>query len=272
MTKVAIIGNLGLDVVAGADERPGGAVWYCSHALRTLAPELDVTLVCRCAAEDAAAVVPRLEAEVGFPIVWQPAETTIRFSFHYEGDRRIMSIDALADPWTTADIEGWAGDAIAGADWVIVGALNRGDFPLATTAALSARGHRLIVDAQGLVRRAAVGPLVSDGSVDRAIFEHITALKLNDEEAIQLCGGTDAEALASLGVPEVILTLGSQGAVILSNGEATHVPAVPIDGPVDPTGAGDMFLMAYGVARLRGDEPRVAGLAASRFVSTIIAR
>ena len=35
------------------------------------------------------------------------------------------------------------------------------------------------------------------------------------------------EALASLGVPEVILTLGSQGAVILSGDETTRVPAVP---------------------------------------------
>ena len=50
------------------------------------------------------------------------------------------------------------------------------------------------------------------------------------------------------------------------------MPAVPIDGPVDPTGAGDMFLMAYGLARLRGEDPATAGLAASRFVSTIIAR
>lgn len=272
MTRVAIVGNLVLDVVAGAPERSGGAVWYCSQALRMLAPELDVTLVCRCTAEDAEVLLPRLETEVGFPIVWQSSRTTTRFSFHYEGDQRIMSVDALAEPWTTADIYGWAGDAIAGADWVVVGALNRGDFPLETMAALAGRGHRLIVDAQGLVRHAALGPLVSDGDVDPATFHHLTALKLNDEEAEQLCGGTDPDSIARLGVPEVILTLGSQGAVILSNGEVSRVPAVPVEGPVDPTGAGDMFLMAYGVARLRGDQPAAAGLAASRFVSTIIAR
>jgi len=272
MTRVAIIGNLALDVVAGAPERPGGAVWYCSHALQMLAPELDVTLVCRCAAEDVDRIVPLLEREVGFPIVWQPSGSTTRFSFHYEGDQRIMEIDALADPWTPADIEGWAGEAIAGADWVVVGALNRGDFPTETIAALAARGHRLMVDAQGLVRLAAVGPLVANGDVDRAIFPYLTALKLNDEEALQLCGGTDPDSLASLGIPEVVLTLGSQGAVVLSNGIASRVPAVPVDGPVDPTGAGDMFLMAYGVARLRGEEPPAAGLTASRFVSTIIAR
>jgi len=47
---------------------------------------------------------------------------------------------------------------------------------------------------------------------------------------------------------------------------------VPVDGPVDPTGAGDSFLLSYAVARQRGLEPSEAGATASRFVSTIIAR
>ncbi|MFN8222969.1 MAG: PfkB family carbohydrate kinase [Gaiellales bacterium] len=271
MQRVAIVGNLGLDVVSGAPERPGGAVWYCGHALARLGPELDVRLVCRCAEADAPAILPELEA-LGFPVAWRAAEQTIRFSFHYEGDRRVMSIDALADPWTPADVTEWVGAAVTGADWVLVGALNRGDFPLETLAALARDGHRLILDAQGLVRRAQTGPLTVDGDLDHAIFDHITALKLNDEEAIELCGSTETAALLGLGVPEVILTLGSQGADIVYAGQTTHVPAVPVDGPVDPTGAGDMFLTAYTVARLRGDDPGAAGLAAAGFVSTIIAR
>ena len=101
---------------------------------------------------------------------------------------------------------------------------------------------------------------------------HITALKLNDEEAEQLCGGTDEAALRTLGIPEVVLTLGSEGALILSGAVAAHVDAVPVDGPVDPTGAGDSFLLSYAVARQRGLEPYEAGAVASRFVSTIIAR
>ena len=146
----------------------------------------------------------------------RPAERTTRFSFHYEGDRRIMQIDALAEPWTPADIGGWVGEAIGDAPWVIVGALTRADFPLETLAALTARGHRLIVDAQGLVRHGRVGPLVSDGSIDRGVLGHITALKLNDEEAEQLCGGTDEASLRTLGIPEIVLTLGSDGALIIS--------------------------------------------------------
>ena len=155
---------------------------------------------------------------------------------------------------------------------MIVGALTREDFPLDTLTALTARGHRLVLDAQGLVRHGQVGPLVSDGSVDRAILGHITALKLNDEEAEELCGGTDEAALRSLGIPEVVLTLGSEGAVIVSGEVITRVDAVPIDGPVDPTGAGDSFLLSYAVARQRGADANEAGLIASRFVSTIIAR
>jgi sugar/nucleoside kinase (ribokinase family) len=271
MPQAAIVGNLVLDVVAGAPERPGGMVWYCARALSEINADADVVLVCRSADPDREALVPRLE-EFGFPVRWQPAEHTTRFSFHYEGDRRIMAIDALADPWTPADIDGWVGDAIGDAPWVIVGALNRDDFPLETLAALTARGHRLIVDAQGLVRHGQVGPLVSDGDVDRAVLGHITALKLNDEEAVLLCGGTDEASLRSLGIPEIVLTLGSEGATIISGEITTHVDAVPVEGPVDPTGAGDSFLLSYAAARERGVDPHEAGRIASRFVSTIIAR
>jgi sugar/nucleoside kinase (ribokinase family) len=271
MPRAAIVGNLVLDVVAGAPERPGGMVWYCARALSEIDPDADVVLVCRSAAEDREALVPRLE-EFGFPVYWQAAEQTTRFSFHYEGDKRIMAIDSIADPWTPADIAGWVGDAIGDAPWVIVGALTRADFPLETLAALTAKGHGLVVDAQGLVRQGRVGPLVSDGGIDRAVLGHITALKLNDEEAEQLCGGTDEASLRSLGIPEIVLTLGSEGAVIISGEITTHVDAVPIDGPVDPTGAGDSFLLSYAAARERGAGPHEAGRIASRFVSTIIAR
>ena len=271
MPRAAIIGNLVLDVVAGAAERPGGAVWYCARALSRVDPDADIVLACRCAAADHSALVPGVES-FGFPVHWRPAERTTRFSFHYEGERRIMAIDELAEPWSAADVDGWAGEAIGNAEWVVVGGLTRADFPLEALAALTARGHRLVLDAHGLVRRGQTGPLATDGEVDRAVLGHITALKLNDEEAEQLCGGTDEAALRRLGVPEVILTLGSEGALIVSGDVSAHVDAVPVEGDVDPTGAGDSFLLAYGHARVNGAGPAEAGAIASRFVSTVITR
>jgi len=271
MPRVAIVGNLVLDEVAGAAPRPGGAVFYCGTALRRIDPTADVVLVCRCAAADGVTLLPEIEA-LGFPVVWRPAGRTTRFAFHYEGDRRVMRLDDVGDPWTVADVEGWVGDAIGDADWVLVGALVRDDFRLETLEALTRRGHRLVLDAQGLVRLGIVGPLQTDGNVDPRVFAHITALKLNDEEAEELCGGTDEVELSRLGVPEIVLTLGSQGAVIVSEGTSTRVEAVPVAGPVDPTGAGDSFLVAYAAERLRGVAAAEAGATASRFVSTLIAR
>ena len=69
----------------------------------------------------------------------------------------------------------------------------------------------LLVDAQGPIRTAAVGALRRDGDSARP-SDHVEVLKLNDEEAEALVGSADPRGLRALGVPEVILTLGSRGA------------------------------------------------------------
>ena len=58
-----------------------------------------------------------------------------------------------------------------------------------------------------------------------------------------------------------MLTLGSDGALIVSGDTATRVDAVPVEGDVDPTGAGDSFLLAYLHARQAGASAHEAGRA-----------
>ena len=113
------------------------------------------------------------------------------------------------------------------------------------------------MDAQGLVRTPALGPLQTDGDIGDAL-RHVTVLKLNDEEAMTLSGSAEPEALQSLRVPEVILTLGSQGSIVITERGHEHVPARVVVGPVDPTGAGDTFSAAYITARAQGLEPAAA--------------
>ena len=52
----------------------------------------------------------------------------------------------------------------------------------------------------------------------------------------------------------------------------THVPAVPVEGEVDPTGAGDTYSVTYLVQRAAGAEPveaaRVAAATVSEFLAT----
>lgn len=262
MTLVAAIGHLTRDVVAGAAPRPGGGVFYAARALARLGTT--ARIAASCAAKDRPALLSPLR-DLGLDVTWHESSETTAYSFHYEGDRRVMWQDAVGDPWTPEHAVGAAGDA----PWVDVCALTRTDFPPETLDALAGEGRQLLVDAQGLVRTAAIGPLHTDGDVGD-VLKHFEVLKLNDEEAETLVGRTDPEGLRALGVPEVLLTLGSQGSWVVTPERAEHVPAVEVGGPVDPTGAGDTYSVIYLVQRAEGAEPVEAARVAAETVSAIL--
>jgi len=266
---VAVIGNLVKDVVAGAQERPGGAVFYQARAFGQLGHSLDVRLVTRCAPDDRELLLGPLE-EFGLPVIWRPARETQAFSFHYEGERRLMEVVGLGDPWTPDDVEGWVAQAIGDTEWILLGALTRADFPPQTLAALRQGRRLLLVDAQGLVRRGTLGPLVRDGEVPPESWTSVRAVKLNEAEAKILVGSTEPRDLRRLCVPEVVLTLGSGGAVVVTADRAEHVPATPVEEPVDPTGAGDMFWVSYLVSRSDGADPVEAARAATATVAALL--
>jgi sugar/nucleoside kinase (ribokinase family) len=50
-----------------------------------------------------------------------------------------------------------------------------------------------------------------------------------------------------------------------------HVPAVPVEGEVDPTGAGDTYSVTYIVQRAGGAEPVEAARIAAATVSEFLA-
>lgn len=263
MTAIAALGHVTRDVVDGGEPRPGGGVFYAARALAQLSADAHVEA--SCSLEHRPALVPPIEA-FGLPVTWHESSTTTEYSFHYEGDRRIMWQDAVGDPWTPAQ----AIEAAADAAWIDVCALTRTDFPADTLAALAAGGRQLLVDLQGLVRTPAIGALQRDAHIGD-VLRHVEVLKLNDVEAEVLVGSAEPEKLRSLGVPEVVLTLGSKGAWVVTPELIEHVAAVPVDGEVDPTGAGDTYSVTYVVQRSAGAEPveaaRVAAATVSEFLT-----
>jgi sugar/nucleoside kinase (ribokinase family) len=248
---LAVVGNLSIDRIEGGPPQIGGGPYHASRALRLLDARCEV--VTRCADADRRFLVHRLAA-LGMPLHVLRGTQTTAFSFEYEGDTRLMTVDAVGDPWTPRDVR--AVDRRV--RWLHVAPLLRSDFPIETIAEL-ARGRRLILDAHGLVRRPQVGPLVLDDDFDPEVLRYVTALKLAEEEAA-IVGEVD--------VPERLVTLGSRGAIVCVDGRETHVPARRL--PRDPTGAGDAFAAAYLVSRAMGHPPLVAARRATMIVGAAL--
>jgi sugar/nucleoside kinase (ribokinase family) len=213
-------------------------------------------IVARCAVEDREALLPPL-VRLGTPVRFVPGESTASFSFTYEGDRRIMSVEALGDTWAPVDVPELR------TRWVHVAPLSRIEWPVETIAAL-ARRHRVSFDGQGLVRVPELGPLRLDDDFDREILRYIWVLKLAEEEA-EVLGD-----VAALGVREVLVTHGSRGSTVYCGGGSEFVPARGIER--DPTGAGDAFATAYIVGRNAGFSPVGAARRATAVVASLLAR
>ena len=160
MPPIGVIGNVSLDVVDGGRPRVGGTVFYAAAALRLVGAAARVAT--QCAARDRELLLPPLIA-LGFPVEWRAAQSTARFELRYLDGHRKVVVQQPGPQWSPADIAGWSARAFRTATWVHVGGLLRGDFATETLAAL-ARRHRLVVDAQGLVRRRAIGRVeLTDG-------------------------------------------------------------------------------------------------------------
>ena len=251
---IALIGNLSRDELPGRRPQVGGGPYHGARALNRL--RVPARIVARCAVADRALLLPPL-VQLGTPVRYVPGESTAAFSFHYEGDLRKMRVEALGDTWGPADLP-----TLPTVRWAHVAPLARGEFPVATIAAL-ARRCRVSLDGQGLVRAPAVGPLRLDDDFDREILRHVWVLKLADEEA-EVLGDP-----AALGVREVVVTHGSRGATLYFGGSSEHMPAQPSAN--DPTGAGDIFATAYVVARNAGFAPAGATRRATAVVGVLLA-
>ena len=266
MSRIALVGNLAVDRVAGGPPRAGGGVFHGARAAVHVGA--DAVVATRCAPADRAVALAPLEA-LGLPVACAEAHETTAFSFHYEGDHRVMEVDAVGDDWQREDLDGWAADLLRDAAWVHVAGLLRSHFPTDVVERLAA-GRRLLLDAQGILRHSRTGPLERDSEIDRTLLEHLAVLKLNEDEARILAGGLEPDRLRALGVAEVVLTLGSEGARVVTEAEVVDVPAHPTRGDVDPTGAGDAFSVLYLAGRAQGLEPGAAAKAAGASVAELI--
>lgn len=80
-----------------------------------------------------------------------------------------------------------------------------------------------------------------------------------------------AQKIHALGVPRVIITMGSQGALIFDGQQFQHIPAFPAVS-IDTTGAGDAFNGAFAAALAAGQSVVQAATYANAFASLSVER
>ena len=93
-----------------------------------------------------------------------------------------------------------------------------------------------------------------------------------DEVAMHHCQSVPESAtrLAELGVPEVVVKSGAEGAYLLVGGQAVHIPASRVERVVDTTAAGDAFAGGYLAARVGGQPPAEAARVAADVAGIVV--
>jgi hypothetical protein len=230
--RVGVVGHQAADVVttdAGTERRPGGTPLYARRSLQALG-------------------VPCVTVERG----------GFGSRLHHHDGLVEQVVAAVGEPFMPADVLA----AVEGCEWVILGGQTAGDFPPETIAALAGAGHRVALDGQGMCRGAGAGPVRLRPFPAEAI-RGVSILKLNRAEAEAAAGSLEPEALGALGVPEVAVTLGREGALGIGPEGSWRSEPTGAGEYSDPTGAGDTWTAAYVVRRAQGEAPARAARAAA---------
>jgi len=235
---------------------PGGTSFYFAHAISHL--ESSDFLLVTALAESEMGAVDDIRAE-GIAVKVLPSANSVYFENIYgeKSDDRTQRVLAKAEPFTVSNLQD------VEARIFHLGSLLADDFSLDVIKYLSGKGI-LSVDAQGYLREVRGQDVVAvDWPEKTEALKYIDILKANEREMEVLTGCTDpheaALKLASWGVKEVLLTLGSMGSLIYAEGRFHEIPAYESADVVDATGCGDTYMTGYLYMRNKGASYAEAG-------------
>jgi ribokinase len=139
------------------------------------------------------------------------------------------------------------------------------------------------LEAFGLARAAGVRTILNPAPARRLPAEllALTDLLVPNETELAFLTETTADQIRQLesaqvaarkiGVPRLIVTLGSEGAILVDANDAEHIPAPKVIA-VDPTGAGDAFIGSLACCWAQGCSLREAARRASTLAAWSVTR
>jgi sugar/nucleoside kinase (ribokinase family) len=255
---VCCIGHITLDKVVTTKETvymPGGTAFYFSNAIAGM--DIRYGLVTALAPKEMPAVDVLREKQIDVKVL--PSEHTLYFENIYceSQDHRIQRVIQQADPFSFEHISDIKADIFH------LGPLLASDISADLIKALSEKG-RISLDVQGLLRKVEnknVYPV--DWLLKKEVLPFVHFLKANEYEMEVLTGQSDvyesARILASWGVEEVIITLGSKGSIIYRDHILYSIPAFQPLFVKDATGCGDTYMAGYLSQRIKGVAIQEAG-------------
>ena len=188
---------------------------------------------------------------------------SVFFENHYglDSDQRTQRVLVKADPFTIEEMKPLQAEVFH------LGSLLADDFSPEIVKYLSQKG-RISIDVQGYLREVRGEKVYAVDWKDMdAVLPYVDMIKLNEHEmrAIMQLNNpkTVAEKLASYGIREVIITLGSYGSLIYADKTYYEIPAYPPKKIVDATGCGDTYSTGYLYMRSQGATFQEAGRFAS---------
>ena len=260
MTDICCIGHITRDKIITPRQTvymSGGTSFYFSYALNSLPKKVPFQLVTKLAEEDMQAVDDMRQAGIDVKVF--PSRHTVFFENKYgeNQNERTQRVLAKADAFTLEEV------SEINATIYHLGTLLADDFAPEVVKELSRKG-RISIDAQGYLREVRgedVHPIDWRDKLD--ILACTDIIKVNEREMEVITGLTDpreaALQLARWGVREVIVTLGSEGSIILVDGQFYDIPASEPREIVDATGCGDTYSAGYLYCRSLGMDYASAG-------------
>ena len=170
----------------------------------------------------------------GIPVHTVPSAATTSFANIYHEGKRKQHLQGIASPVASSDVPA----AWRRAPMVLLAPLAR---ELGCDIAASFPGSTVVASLQGWLRQWDSTGLVTPREWDgRELLSHVDAAVVSEED---FDGDASAQRWART-APVLIVTRGSQGAILHFRGDGHLVPPLPAR-EADPTGAGDVFAAAY---------------------------
>jgi sugar/nucleoside kinase (ribokinase family) len=255
---ICCIGHITLDKVVTENETvfmPGGTSFYFSNAMA----HMDVRYLLVTAVAEREMDSVRTLQDRSIEVISLPTRHTVYFENIYSSnqDHRTQRVLQQANPFSVEQVRE------VEARIFHLGPLLAGDIPVDLIKALAAKG-KLSLDVQGFLRKVENYNVTAVDWMDKKeALPYIDYLKANEYEMEVLTGHSDlskgAKVLAEWGVKELIVTLGSKGAVIYKEGVFYTIPAYGPLRVADATGCGDTYMAGYLYQRLKGAGIQQAG-------------